>query len=303
MLGTYDAVPSLATQRGVAQIIGWRLGAYGLDPQGSMSYWTGAGENSKYLNQTVSLPRIFGHRDTAYTACPGNGGYSALPAIRAMAADGNYAARFVEAKSVVQALYADILFRGVDPAGLQSWSAMLAGGSGQPALVAALTSSDEYIQLRIAQAYLEVLGRQPDTAGLANWMTEIKSGRATVDDVKRRFYDSQEYYDRTGGTPAGYIDLLYRTAFARSASPGEISYWSAQLVSAGRTSTVNGIWFSLEAAMYRAGAYYQVFLKRAPDPAGQEGWAHILLASGEGAVRAGIAGSDEYRQLSLIRFP
>lgn len=87
LLGTYDAAPSAATQHAVAQIIGWRLGSYGLDPQGSMSYKTGAGENSRFINQTVTLPRIFGHRDTAYTACPGNGGHAALPAIRAMAAD------------------------------------------------------------------------------------------------------------------------------------------------------------------------------------------------------------------------
>ena len=31
------------------------------------------------------LPRIIGHSDTAFTACPGNGGYAALPSIRARA--------------------------------------------------------------------------------------------------------------------------------------------------------------------------------------------------------------------------
>jgi len=88
MLGTYTAAPSAATQQAVAQIIGWRLGAYGVDPQGWMSYATGAGENSRFANETVVLPRVFGHRDAAYTACPGDGGYSALPAIRSMAAAG-----------------------------------------------------------------------------------------------------------------------------------------------------------------------------------------------------------------------
>ncbi|WP_407341781.1 hypothetical protein [Pengzhenrongella phosphoraccumulans] len=86
MLGTYDAVPSAATQQGVGQIIGWRLGSYGLDPQETMNYYTGAGENSRFSNQNVSIQRIFGHRDTAFTACPGNGGYAALPNIREIAA-------------------------------------------------------------------------------------------------------------------------------------------------------------------------------------------------------------------------
>ena len=86
MLGTYDASPSAATQDSVGWIIGWRLGAYGVDPESWMTYSTGAGENSRFLNQTVSLPRVFGHRDVAYTDCPGNGGYAALPTIRAAAA-------------------------------------------------------------------------------------------------------------------------------------------------------------------------------------------------------------------------
>ncbi|MEP7368005.1 MAG: N-acetylmuramoyl-L-alanine amidase [Dermatophilaceae bacterium] len=86
MLGTYDALPSAATQQSVAQIIAWRLRAYHIDPQSSMTYHTGDGGTlSKYYNQNVVLSRISGHRDVGYTACPGNGGYAALPNIRAKA--------------------------------------------------------------------------------------------------------------------------------------------------------------------------------------------------------------------------
>ena len=75
MLGTYDALPSAATQRSVAAIVGWRLGAYGADPSSSMTYATGdGGVGARYKNQTVLLPRVFGHRDVWFTACPGNGG-------------------------------------------------------------------------------------------------------------------------------------------------------------------------------------------------------------------------------------
>jgi hypothetical protein len=87
MLGTYDAAPPLATQVAVGRIIGWRLGAYRVDPRGTMSYATGTGENSRFQNQTVTLPRVIGHRDVSYTSCPGNGGYAALAAIRNTAWD------------------------------------------------------------------------------------------------------------------------------------------------------------------------------------------------------------------------
>ena len=87
MLGDYTSItPSAATLAKVGLIIGVRLGVYGVDPTGTMSYATGVGENSRYTNQTVVLPRVFGHRDVAYTACPGNLGYPQLATIRQLAA-------------------------------------------------------------------------------------------------------------------------------------------------------------------------------------------------------------------------
>ena len=59
----------------------------------------------------------------------------------------------------------------------------------------------------------------------------------------------------------------------------------------------------MEAASARAGAYYQTFLGRGPDPFGQAAWAQVLLANGEGAVRVGIAGSLEYKARAIARFP
>ncbi len=71
----------------------------------------------------------------------------------------------------------------------------------------------------------------------------------------------------------------------------------------GREAVADAIWFSLEAAEVRAGAYYRVFLKRGPEPGGATHWARILLAQGEGAVRVGIAGSDEYARRAQLRYP
>ncbi|WP_372594280.1 DUF4214 domain-containing protein [Actinotalea sp.] len=303
MLGTYDYAPSAATQRSVAQIIGWRLGAYGVNPEGTMRFTTLGGQNSSVpANTTVTLPRVIGHRDVAYTACPGNGGYAALPAIRSMASSFSFDQRFTQSNAVVKAMYEDLLGRAPDSGGLQSWSAMLAGGADGAALVRALTSSEEYIRLSITRAYQEVLGRAPESSGMAYWYERITSGTATVDDVKRRFYDSDEYFNRSGGTPEGYTDLLYRTMFERSASAKEATYWSGRITAIGRSAVVDAIWFSTEAAQYRAGGYYRTFLDREPDATGLRFWAKVLLDEGEGAVRIGIAGSDEYRALALKQY-
>lgn len=86
MLGTYDGLPPVVTQESVARIVAWRLGQYHRDPAGWFTYHTLGGENSKYpAGVDVNLPALFAHRDVAYTACPGNGGYQVLPNIRGRA--------------------------------------------------------------------------------------------------------------------------------------------------------------------------------------------------------------------------
>jgi len=86
LLGDYSTLtPPPAVVTAVAQVVGWKLGGAGVDPTGSMSYATKAGENSRFVNQTVTLPRVFAHRDVAYTACPGAAAYAVLPAVRTKA--------------------------------------------------------------------------------------------------------------------------------------------------------------------------------------------------------------------------
>lgn len=208
-----------------------------------------------------------------------------------------------EADAVVSALYQDLLGRGTDPGGLATWSAVLQGGTSQSALVQALTRSDEYINLRVAKAYREVLGREPEPAGARDWLLAVRSGPATVDDVQLRFYDSAEYFAISGGTDEGYVRRLYQTMLRRPAGAGEVSMWVGVMRTHGRSHAANSIWFSTEAAAVRTSDYYSTFLGRAPDAGGVATWSRVLLSHGEGAVRTGIAGSLEYRQRAVARYP
>ncbi|WP_448061636.1 DUF4214 domain-containing protein [Cellulomonas hominis] len=297
MIGTYDATPSAATQQSVARVVGWRLGAYGVDPQGSMTYYTGAGENSRYQNQYVNLPRVFGHRDTAYTSCPGNGGYAALPNIRATAKQYAY-----DYTPLVRALYQDLLGRGADPSGLATWSGQLASGVSQSQLVATLTDSDEYIDRRITQTYQNILGRGPEPSGLAHWHRVVRAGVVSIDDLPLYFLASDELYARGGGTDEGFINVMYQQVLGRTAWQSERTYWAAFIPSGGRQAALNGIWISRESSQRRAGVYYQTFLGRAPDAGGLAMWTDMLMSRGESAVRMGIAGSEEYYNRALTRF-
>ena len=87
MLGNYTSqAPSGAMIDAVARVAAWRLGAYGVDPTGRVSYTTLGGENSRYAaGTTVNLPTIFAHRDVGLTACPGDIGYQYMDQIRGLA--------------------------------------------------------------------------------------------------------------------------------------------------------------------------------------------------------------------------
>jgi SpoIID/LytB domain protein len=209
-----------------------------------------------------------------------------------------------EAQSVVRALYQDLLGRPADSAGLAGWTGLLGRGVSQSALVASLTKSNEYVQRRVHNAYLDkdVLNRPVDAVGLAAWTRQILAGGVAVDDVQRQLYYSQEFYVRAGATPGGFVANLYTSILGRGASSAEVAAWALQVNQLGRARVADAIWFSMEAAMHRAGGYYELFLQRAADPGGLTTWARVLLAKGDGAVRVGMAGSGEYRLLAVKRF-
>lgn len=301
MLGSYTTAPSAATQDAVGRIIGWRLAQYGVDPQGWMSYATGNGENSRYKNQTVNLPRVFGHRDVSFTTCPGDGGYAALDTIRRVAASIQVETMpAAEARALVRQLYRSMLGREADGGGLAKWSEMLRlGQSDVPGLVDSLGASAEYRTLRVSAAYRDLLGRAPDAAGLQSWVSRIAAGSVAVDDVRGQFLDRDEYYRTAGGTDRAYIARLYEQVLGRAAGAGEVDTWAARVPGWGRAAVVQHIWSSDEARRHRVDGWYRLFLGRAADGGGLTKWAEVMRTQGEPAVRRALAASAEYRALAL----
>lgn len=84
MMGNYDgATPSSKTVNAVADVVAWKLKASGVPADGTTRLTSEAAKGSKYpAGAVVALPTIFGHRDVASTACPGQRGYDRLGAIR-----------------------------------------------------------------------------------------------------------------------------------------------------------------------------------------------------------------------------
>ncbi|PTU57315.1 hypothetical protein DBB34_04475 [Sphaerisporangium cinnabarinum] len=89
MVGTYTSTaPPEAQLDGVAKIIAYRLARYGVDPAGTATF-TAASRTAGgrfAAGQSVVLPKVFGHRDTHQTECPGGLAYGRLAHVQDLAA-------------------------------------------------------------------------------------------------------------------------------------------------------------------------------------------------------------------------
>lgn len=89
-LGNYEsAQPSRAGLDAIARVVAWKFGMYGIDPTGKVTLTSGVDAgvdgNKVAKGQSVTLPRVFGHRDTNATACPGANLYKKLSQIATLA--------------------------------------------------------------------------------------------------------------------------------------------------------------------------------------------------------------------------
>ena len=86
VIGTYgSAPPPAAAQTALANLLAWRLDVAHVDPLGTLT-WPSGGNPRFPLGTPVFLRAIAGHRDTGFTACPGNALYARLGTIASRAA-------------------------------------------------------------------------------------------------------------------------------------------------------------------------------------------------------------------------
>ena len=86
MIGNYDLVtPPFAMISAVADIVAWKFALYGVNPRSTVTLTSGGGSTVRWPAGTrVTLPTIFGHRDTGLTTCPGDYAYARLNDLRGL---------------------------------------------------------------------------------------------------------------------------------------------------------------------------------------------------------------------------
>jgi len=101
----------------------------------------------------------------------------------------------------VTLLYANVLGRAPDAAGLAGWVSMLAGGASRGSVLLGFSDSPEYQanmahEVFVTMMYAGMLRRTPEAAGFSGWVAALDAGTWTREQVIGGFYQSQEYRDR-----------------------------------------------------------------------------------------------------------
>ncbi len=90
------------------------------------------------------------------------------------------------------------------------------------------TDAGRQVKNYVLRLYDEVLGRQSDIIGLANWFTQLITQRNTGSGVAEGFFFSEEFENRNT-SDSQYLDILYQTMFNRGADSAGKEMWQEDL--------------------------------------------------------------------------
>ncbi len=159
-------------------------------------------------------------------------------------------------------------------------------------------NSYEYRKNRVEEAYRDVLGRDGEAERRQLLAGAMHEGRITSDDPHRQFLWSEEFYQKNGGTPRGWITALYQDQLHRDPDEGGLQYWVGVLAREGRVSVVNGFWFAEETHRARVSEAFQRLLDRSPGSGELTHWVGVARQNGITAIRGldhGVPGVLEPR--------
>ena len=109
-------------------------------------------------------------------------------------------ARAIQPDVAIRRMYQEVLGRDVDPAGLAHYRTKWREGWTQGQIRNDLRRSQEgkvrNVREIIVRAYREVLGRDPDPAGLANYERQMREKGLTERDLRRALMNGDEYRQR-----------------------------------------------------------------------------------------------------------
>ncbi len=226
--------------------------------------------------------------------------------------------------------YTVILGREPEEAGMQNWMNALNNKTNCGAQVAhGFIFSQEYINKNksdeefVTDLYLMFFGREPDTAGLNNWLNQLDTGVMTKEQVFASFAKSTEFknicsdygilqgcyiegYSTVSQTQVNlFVYRLYNICLGRDADIGGLENWSRNILA----GNVSG--YSAALGFFTSQEYenlnksdedfikelYLVMMDRNADAAGLKNWVNQLTVYTKEEVIKMFCKSTEYRNI------
>jgi hypothetical protein len=185
--------------------------------------------------------------------------------------------------------YRDFLGREGDPAGIQGWTDLVAGGTyTRPQVIDSFVQSAEFggFVAPVVRLYFATFLRVPDYAGLVGNAALVRNGTVTLLQLADFFVASPEFAATYGALDnTQFVTLLYNNVLGRAPDQAGLDGWVALL--AGGMSRGQVLLGFSDSTEYQAAMasevlvtmMYTAMLRRTPEPAGFNGWVGFLDAA------------------------
>jgi hypothetical protein len=199
-------------------------------------------------------------------------------------------------------IYRELLGRQIDSVGLTNGTIALAQAVSRSQIVLSIENSVEYRTKLINSLYFTLLGRAVDPVGLdaglrlLAGMPLVPFTRPTLEQLEAGILSSAEYFQKHGGTNAGFLEGVYHDVLGRDIEPAVLAARSAQLAAGtSRFAEAMQILTSAEAVADRVEATYRLYMVRDVDTMGLADGMHALLSGmRDENFLANLMASDEY---------
>jgi hypothetical protein len=198
-------------------------------------------------------------------------------------------------REFVKALYKDLQGREGDPTGVNYWVDNMNKGMSKREVAKKFLSSKEYSRKIVTKYYGWFFDRKPDQGGLKHYAEMVQKNNWTEREILIEFCVSEEFWNKSGKNPKGYITRLYQKLQSRQPDSKGLDYWSNQLKNGkSRRAIVKGITGSGEYRKSFVNFMYDWYLGRKPDAGGMKFFADKMKESSERELVLMIIGSKEY---------
>jgi hypothetical protein len=200
-----------------------------------------------------------------------------------------------DASQLVAALYNHTVFRAPGPAEVQSAVAALNAGLSTRQLAWDYLNSPEHFIHVVRADYERLLGRDPEPSAVAGWLVAFQVG-ASPEALLTQIVASDEFFARSGGTAAAWLNGLYNATLGRGVDAGGLAGWrQAMQAGVSRYAVANALVTSPEADAFTFTNLYQANLLRSPEPSALlGGMAAMENGASSNQLAAGILGSPEF---------